>query len=140
LIYIRVRAGLPWHLAPMTRASLRILLSLILVAALGLLGQVRAPAALAMGLAQGATVLVICGVTGPETVLLDARGQPVADPHPDCPVCPDCLTPAVSLPGQAAWVHPGAPVRPAAALILTSPNVARPAVAAPLARAPPLKA
>jgi hypothetical protein len=113
---------------------------LFLVAALGLLGQVRAPAALAMGLAQGGTMLVICGADGPEVLHLDARGQPMADPHPDCPVCPDCLTPAVSLPEQAEWPQPGAFTRPAAVLTLTSLTIAQPAVAAPLARAPPMKA
>lgn len=124
----------------MTRATCHLLLTLILVAALGLLEQVRAPAALTMALAAGATTQVICGSDGPEILHLDARGQPIADPHPDCPVCPDCLTPAVSLPGQAAWFHPGASTRPVAVLTLTSLTVVQPAVAAPLARAPPLKA
>lgn len=124
----------------MTRVTCRLLLTLILVAALGLLGQVRAPAALAMALAEGATTQVICGADGPEILHLDARGQPIADPHPDCPVCPDCLTPAVSLPGQAAWFQPAAALRPAGALVLITRTVVQPAVAAPLARAPPLKA
>lgn len=124
----------------MIRAALRILVPLVLIAALGAMGQARAQAALGMALARAGVTHVICGADGPEIVTLDPRGQPVADPAADCGTCPDCLSPAAVPSSLPAVAVRDAVSRPAGAVAVPALRPVQPAVAACPARAPPEKA
>lgn len=122
----------------MIRAVLHPLVCLILIAVLGVTGQARAQSALGIALAAGGARIVVCGALGPQTVTLDVRGKPLADP-PLCRICPDCMMPAADLAAGAGLPQRARLFRTVAAAARPPAPAARPAPAAPLARAPPLE-
>lgn len=113
---------------------LRTFSTLLALLALGLYGLTGPGAA-----ASGLTAIVICGETGAETLLIDARGNPVEAPDA-CGDCPDCLSvPPLALAGEAA---PAAPVHPVlrVAAISPAPGPAGRSVLCRQARGPPAAA
>lgn len=122
----RLSAGVP--------GFVRLLLRFCLAIALFVAGP-GAPSH-AMG-AGGATMQVICGDAGAETIWLDASGAPV-DKGEDCRACPDCLSPDVASGGLVVAFLP-APPPPAPALmpLPTDALPLAPAYIRPIPRGPP---
>jgi hypothetical protein len=107
--------------------------ALCLIMLLSTLSMALAPAA-----GNGATLQVICGVDGAETVMLDALGQPV-DPanHCDCPNCIGCSSWTAAPPPATAWHGPTANAQPLAATAGAAQTCPQPAYTRPIARGPP---
>lgn len=113
------------------------LICLILCFCITVAGVSRGMAGVAMAQAASATEMVICSELGAETILLDAKGEPLPLPAHICKFCPECVL-SHALAGSATTLAPapqGWP-RPAQFLTLTLQVQPRP-IRAHLARGPP---
>ncbi|HRM73641.1 MAG TPA: hypothetical protein PLI13_02865 [Paracoccus sp. (in: a-proteobacteria)] len=107
--------------------------TLCLVMLLSILSMALAPLSGSAG-----TLHVICGTGGPQTILLNAQGEPI-DPADRCD-CPSCICSASSSAAPAApgtWSAPETGLRRAATDHEIAQTRPQPGYARPVARGPP---